>query len=180
MCMKTIIATIAFIVSSFTFFSQPKYYNNSSYQLYVLDSLSIPYIPMGVRVSGEYSESFKEKFINFFGTDFQFIPEYSINSLPYKMFIANKKFTSEKDKMFIGIGSNNEYIVGHSQIPIKSDIYKSIWIIEIHCTSNNQYYPDVFFEKKDGTFEKIWQNLSYPASGSFLKKKRNLYYKVFN
>lgn len=178
--MKTIILTITFIVSSITYFSQPKYYNNSCYQLYVLDSLSIPYIPMGVRVSGKYSESFKEKFINFFGSDLQFIPEYSLYSLTFNDFISNKKFTSEKDKMFVAISSDNEYVVGQSEVPIKSNIYKSIWIIEMHCTSNNSYYSDVFFEKNDGTFEKIWQNLSFPSIDSFIKNKQNLYYKVFN
>jgi len=173
--MKTIIVTITLIVSSITFFSQPTYFSPNDWALYTLDSLSdVPYMPMNVRYNKKYSESFKEKFINYFGKDLQFIPEYSIYDMSYECFISDKKFAYDDDDIynFVIIGCQN-YVVGKSIVPIKSEKYKSIWILELYSKMNDTYCSPFFYERHDGTLEKIYFNLATP--GEFISNEPNSY-----
>lgn len=174
--MKTIIVTIAFIVSSITCFSQSEYCGPHNRALYILDSLtSVPYIPMDARYKKRYSESFKEKFINYFGKDLQFIPEYSIYDMSYESFISDKTYASEDDSLYNSLMSSfGLYVVGKSVVPVeKSDKYKSIWILELYCKCNNNYCTPIFYELKNGELEYIPVECCVPAE--FIVNEPNRY-----
>jgi hypothetical protein len=158
--MKTLILTIFITLLSLISNSQTVYFGGDYCSLYVLDSLSIPYIPMDVRTcERKYSENNKKKFVDFFGSNFSFIPIYSFYDMSYESFVSDKKFIKEDDDIFnffmIGFDC---YVVNQFSTPIKSKKYKSIWIVEIYCKKNDTYTMIVMYEDKSGLFEVIHSN----------------------
>jgi hypothetical protein len=171
--MKSTIITITFILLSFISNAQRKYFYPNLYSSYLLDSLSIPYIPMELRVSGEeYSKNFEKKFIEFFGDDLSFNPNESSDYLAYELFTFNKEFVSERDSFFNFFMSDFEcYVVGQSCIPMKNYKFKSIWIVELHSTLNDTYCVVLFHEHMDGRFEPIYEKASLVSDEYFDKQK---------
>ena len=169
--MKSAIITITFILLSFVSNSQTRYYPPNFYCQYLLDSLSIPYLPINLRVSGQgFSESYKEKFIESFGGDFNFIPKTTDADITIDLFVFNKNFTSDRDVMFHQLMSGFKYVViSKSIVPVKGILHKSIWIVEVYGKATDQYNVIFYYENHDGKFKTIFEDFLPIPTGKLLK-----------
>ena len=171
--MKNTILTITFILLSFISNSQTRYYPPNFYSEYLLDSLSIPYLPINLRVSGQgFSESYKQKFMEKFGNDFDFIPKTSNEDIPIEFFVFNKNFASERDDIYHQLMSGFEFeVLSKSIVPVNGILHKSIWIVEVYGKATDQYSAILYYENYDGKFQTIFDNFLPIPPESISKNK---------
>lgn len=126
-----------------------------------MDSLEAPYIPIDRRVSGKgFSDAFKQRFTQMFGDDLEFIPKTSENDVPLDLFFFNKELATERDLIFHQLMSGLQYqVISHTIVPLQNSLFKSIWILEIHGNASDQYNTVMYFERHDGKFQTIFENL---------------------
>lgn len=169
--MKSTIITITFILLSFISNSQSIYLSPNFYTIKVLDSLSIPYLPISFRAMGHgYSEKYKNEHINFFGDSFDFVPQYSETDISFKKFFEGKESINETEKWFVDVLSNLEvYVVGSSLIHISHKTNKSILILETYGKLSNSYETLVFYETKDNKFDLIDENIDLAFPNGWTK-----------
>jgi hypothetical protein len=169
--MKKSILTIAIVLLSFISNSQTLYLSPNFYTEKVLDSLSIPYLPIGYRVLGRgYSEKFKKQYTDFFGNTFDFIPQHTETDITFKEFFQNKKGVNEIEEWFIGVMSNTEvYVIGSFSVPISHKTNKSILILETYTKLSDSYETLVFFETKDDKFYVINENIDLAFPNGWTK-----------
>ena len=160
--MKFLFFTTMCLVLNFNAHCQTNYFNPNLYCRYLLDSLNIPYLPMKLRITGEgFSESYRQKFVNFFEKDLSYIPSKDCIDRPYDLFTFDKKFGSERDDFFNFFMESFECKVSAlSIIPINHEIHKSIWLLELYSTLNDSFSVVLYFEDKNGIFHTIYENAS--------------------
>jgi len=165
--MKNIVLFLLISVIGFDFSGQ-SYYSPNLRGTEILDSLSIPYLPIYNRANNYgFSESYKSKFISTFGNRLNYVPTNEHLDLSFQSFISDKIFVSNEDKIYNMLFAYYEnYVVGSARIPIKDTNYYAVWIVETYTKSNDSFSTILYFELKDGRFETIFENIDLVKEGN--------------
>ena len=169
--MKNIVLFLLISVICFDFSGQ-SYYSPNLRGTEILDSLSIPYLPIYNRANNYgFSESYKSKFISTFGNRLKYVPTSERLDLSFQSFVSDKIFVSSQDDIYNTLFSYYEnYVVGSARVPIKNTNYCAVWIVETYTKSNDSFSTILYFERKDGRFETIFENplTSSPVQALFI------------
>lgn len=161
--MKSTIFSLVFIFLSLVSFSQTSYFSPNLYTVRILDSLSIPYLPINLRVRDEgFSKKFKTQHLSYFGEDLRYSPYTLPSDVSFKDFMKGKEMVNENDYMYVSILSGlNITIIGNSEIPIYDEKNSSVIILELYCKNSEEfscYTSIVLYETKEGKFDYINEN----------------------
>ena len=170
--MKSTIFSVVFIFISLVSFSQTSYFSPNLYTVRILDSLSIPYLPINLRVRNEgFSKKFKSQHLNYFGEDFRYNPYTLSSDLSFKDFIKDKEMVNENDYMYVSILSGlNITVIGNSVIPIYDEKNSSVIILELYCKNSENfdcYTTIALYETKEGKFDYINENFELATSNGW-------------
>ena len=165
--MKNIVLFLFISMIGFDFYGQ-SYYSPNLRGTEILDSLSIPYLPIYNRVNNcGFSENYREKFISVFGNRLNYIPTSNQLDLSYDFFISDKLFANEKDDLYNNLFAYySNYVVGSARIPIIDKKYYAVWVVETYTKSNDSFSTILYLERKDGKFEIIFENIDLVKEGN--------------
>lgn len=166
--------TIAFIMAFLTYVNaycqEATYFYPNFEELFVLDSLNIPYLPIPERngispVGRTYSTAKGVKKHNqyFHNNEFDFLPSPSTPRVKLNTFFSSYKFYTEGDRfMVMMMEMQNFDILGFAIIPLSGGKYESVEILEYYA-GNNTYGTMVLLQVQSGEMTFIDQ-IQHPVS----------------
>ena len=139
-------------------------------ELFVLDSLNIPYLPIPERngispVGRTYSTEKGVKKHNkyFHNNEFDFLPSPNTPRVKLNTFFSSYKFYTEGDRFVVVMMEMQNFdILGFAIIPLSGGKYKSVEILEYY-TDNNTYGTIVLLQVQSGEMTFIDQ-FQHPVS----------------
>ena len=170
--MKNLFLFLVIVLTSLVSFGQePMYFYPNFEELFVLDSLNIPYLPIPERngispVGRTYSTEKGVKKHNkyFHNNEFNFLPSSNTPSVKLTSFFNSYKFLTEGDKFVVSMMLQQEFdVIGFAIIPISTGKYKSVEILEYHANNNNTYGTMVLLQVQSGEMTLIDQ-VQHPVS----------------
>lgn len=172
--MKAPAMTVSLILLFLFSNAQAIYLSPNFHALRVLDSLSIPYLPISYRVMGRgYSEEFKNEFISMFGETFQFIPQYTESDVSFKDAFGGKEAVDESERWLLDVLSNLEvFVLGSFRVPLTHESDEAIWIIETYGKISNSYETIVFAETKENKVYVINEDIDRAFANGWLPSFR--------
>lgn len=169
--MKITVSILAtFLAVSVASAQDVAYFYPNFEELFVLDSLNIPYLPIPERngispVGRTYSTEKGVKKHNkyFHNNEFDFLPSPSTPRVKLNNFFSSYKFYTEGDRfMLMMMEMQNFDILGFAIIPLSGGKYKSVEILEYY-TDNNTYGTIVLLQVQSGEMTFIDQ-IQHPVS----------------
>ena len=170
--MKNLFLSLVIVLTSLVSSSQEqKYFYPNFQELFVLDSLNIPYLPIPERngispVGRTYStEKGVKKHNKYFNNnEFDFLPSSNTPSVKLTSFFNSYKFLTEDDKFIVSMMLQQEFdVIGFVVIPLSKGKYKSVEILEYHANNNDTYGTIVLLQVQSGEMTLINQT-QHPVS----------------
>jgi hypothetical protein len=169
--MKNLFLSLVIVLTSLVSFGQePMYFYPHFEELFVLDSLNIPYLPIPERngispVGQTYSTEKGVKKHNkyFHNNEFDFLPSPNTPRVKLNDFLKSYRFYTEGDKFVVNLMFQHNFdIIGFAVIPLPEGKYKSVEILEYY-TDNNTYGTIVLLQTQSGEMTFIDQ-FQHPVS----------------
>jgi hypothetical protein len=170
--MKNLFLSLVLVLTNLVASSQePTYFYPNFEELFVLDSLNIPYLPIPERngispVGRTYSteKSVKKHNKYFNNNEFDFLPSQFTPSIKLESFFNSYRFLTEIDETIVMMMSQQEFdIIGFSSITLPKGKYKSVQILEYHANNNDTYGTIVLLQVQSGEMTLVNQT-QHPVS----------------
>jgi hypothetical protein len=169
--MKNLFLSLVIVLTSLVVNGQESTYFYPHFEeLFVLDSLNIPYLPIPERngispVGGTYSteKSVKKHNKYFHNNEFDFLPSPNTPRVKLTSFFNSYRFLTEDDKFVVMLMLQHNFdVIGFAVIPLPEGKYKSVEILEYY-TDNNTYGTIVLLQVQSGEMTFINQ-FQHPVS----------------
>jgi hypothetical protein len=157
--MKNLLFSLLLSVTTLISFSQTQKYFYPNYaEMFILDSLGIPYLPIpertgispvGVTYSTQKGVELHRKF--FRNNEFDFYMSGDRSPINLMNFLDSYDFYTESDRFLVSLYSSTETdVVGYAKIDLKGGKYKKLIIFEYHWIANDTYGTIILLENHSG------------------------------
>jgi hypothetical protein len=165
--MKNIISVILLLL--LPFFGQSQTYRFwNLYAHFYLDSLEIPYLPLNERTGISElptmsTEKSKKRHRDFFkNTTICEVPSINGPKIELGGFISNYFFVGEDDIIVLNILIDYNFLVtGFADIPIKTNDFTTLEILEVYDPSSNEYSTILLRKHKNGFWDYVNENIDF-------------------